>query len=189
MEEGGCHVCGSGESGVWVGGTGDERVSGRPRDAHACVPFLAASGTPRPCRLDGYTHTHRLRVPVLVRCKRKALERGRYMHKSLLVNSRRSAHQAGKVEHMSRALALAALTHLIIMPSEHPFMLECRDRHTTSHEDAMPHHRVQFQHSAGWHTSVAARAQRLAAASAALQHAADHRQAACCGRGQRQSTC
>ena len=59
------------------------------------------------------------------------------------------------------------------------------------------HHRARFQHSAGRCTSghvvgvhmVAARAQRPAAASAALQHAADHQLAACCGRGQWQSVC
>ena len=39
----------------------------------------------------------------------------------------------------------------------------------------------------GW-PMVAARAQRPAALSAALQHAADHQRAACCGRGQRHST-
>ena len=36
---------------------------------------------------------------------------------------RRSARRAGKVEQMSRALALVALTHLRYMHSEHPFML------------------------------------------------------------------
>ena len=41
-----------------------------------------------------------------------------------LVNPRRSTRRAGKVEHMSRALALVALTHLRYMHSEHPFMLE-----------------------------------------------------------------
>ena len=40
----------------------------------------------------------------------------------------------------------------------------------------------------GWQM-VAARAHRLAAASAALWHAAGRWQAACCGRGQWQSAC
>ena len=46
------------------------------------------------------------------------------MRAELLVNLRRSTRRAGKVEHMSRTLALVALTHLIYMHSEHPFMLE-----------------------------------------------------------------
>ena len=40
------------------------------------------------------------------------------------VNLLRSSHRAGKVEQMSRALALVALMHLSSMPSEHPFMLD-----------------------------------------------------------------
>ena len=46
------------------------------------------------------------------------------MRVTALVNPRRFTHRAGKVEHMSRALALVALTHLSYMHSEHPFMLE-----------------------------------------------------------------
>ena len=46
------------------------------------------------------------------------------MRVTALVNPRRFTHRAGKVEHMSRALALVALTHLRYMHSEHPFMLE-----------------------------------------------------------------
>jgi len=46
------------------------------------------------------------------------------MRAKLLVNLRRSTRRAGKVEHMSRALALVAPTHLSDMHSEHPFMLE-----------------------------------------------------------------
>ena len=41
--------------------------SGRPRDVHARVPSTAASGTARSCRVDGVTHTHRLRDPVKTR--------------------------------------------------------------------------------------------------------------------------
>ena len=46
------------------------------------------------------------------------------MRPTLLVNLLRSSHRAGKVEQMSRALALVALMHLSSMPSEHPFMLD-----------------------------------------------------------------
>ena len=46
------------------------------------------------------------------------------MRTTALVNLLRSTRRAGKVEHMSRALALVALTHLSYMHSEHPFMLE-----------------------------------------------------------------
>ena len=48
----------------------------------------------------------------------------RYRRPTLLVNLIRSSHRAGKVEQMSRALALVALMHLSSMPSEHPFMLD-----------------------------------------------------------------
>ena len=47
-----------------------------------------------------------------------------YMRVTLLVNLLRSTRRAGKVEHMSSALALVALTHLSYMHSELPFMLE-----------------------------------------------------------------
>ena len=46
------------------------------------------------------------------------------MRRTALVNQSRSAHRAGKVEQMSRAIGLTAATHLSYMPSEHPFMLE-----------------------------------------------------------------
>ena len=99
--------------------------SRRPRDAYARVPFPAASDTAQPCRLDGYTLAHRLRVPVQVRCKtRKASKHSRYMRVTLLVNLLRSTRRAGKVEHMSSALALVGLTHISYMHSELPFMLE-----------------------------------------------------------------
>ena len=41
--------------------------SGRPRDVHAHVPPTAASGTARPCRVDGSSLTRRLRGPVKTR--------------------------------------------------------------------------------------------------------------------------
>ena len=63
--------------------------------------------------------------PIKVRCKtRKAFKHRSPRRPALLVNQRRSSHRAGKVEQMSRALALVALMHLSSMPSEHPFMLE-----------------------------------------------------------------
>ena len=46
------------------------------------------------------------------------------MRAALLVNLRRSTRRAGKVEQMSRALALVTLTHLGYMHGEHHFMLE-----------------------------------------------------------------
>ena len=99
--------------------------SGRPRDVHARVPSTAASGTARPCRVDGDTVAYRLRVPIQVRSiSRNAFEHSRYRRPTLLVNLLRSSHRAGKVEQMSRALALVALMHLSSMPSEHPFMLD-----------------------------------------------------------------
>ena len=47
-----------------------------------------------------------------------------YMRVTLLVNLLRSTRRAGKVEHMSSALALVGLTHISYMHSELPFMLE-----------------------------------------------------------------
>ena len=99
--------------------------SGRPRDVHARVPPTAASDTARPCRLDGDMVALRGHVPIQTRSSsRNAFEHSRYMRPTLLVNQRRSSHRAGKVEQMSRALALVALMHLSSMPSEHPFMLD-----------------------------------------------------------------
>eukprot|EP00966_Prymnesium_polylepis_P249990 5778961-Prymnesium_polylepis.1 len=46
------------------------------------------------------------------------------MRPTTLVNLRSSAHRAGKVEQVSRAIGLTPATHLSYMPSEHPFMLE-----------------------------------------------------------------
>ena len=99
--------------------------SRRPRDAHARVPFTAASVTAQPNRLDGYVATRRRYIPVQVRCKtREAFQHSRYMRPTTLVNLCRSTRRAGKVEQMSRAIGLMAATHLSFMPSEHPFMLE-----------------------------------------------------------------
>ena len=95
------------------------------QDAHARVPFPAASVTAQPCRLDGCSHTCRLRAPVKTRCEtREAFQHSRYMRPTTLVNQRRSTRRAGKVEHMSRAIGLTSATHLRYMHSEHPFMLE-----------------------------------------------------------------
>ena len=99
--------------------------SRRGRDAHARVPSTAASATAQACRLDGVTHTRRLRDPIQVRCKtRKAFQHSRYMRPTALVNLCRSTRRAGKVGHMSCAIGLTAATHLSYVPSEHPFMLE-----------------------------------------------------------------
>ena len=112
-------LIGRGSSGNFFG------RSRRRRDAYARVPFTVASDTAQPNRLDGVTHTRRLRDPVQTRCKtRKAFDVSGYMRVTALVNLCRSTGRAGKVEHMSRALALVALTHLRNMHSEHPFMLE-----------------------------------------------------------------
>ena len=95
------------------------------RAVQARVPFTAASVMAQPCRIDGYVATRRRYIPIQTRCEtHKAFELSRYMRAKLLVNPRRSTPRAGKVEHMSRALALVALTHLSYMHSEHPFMLE-----------------------------------------------------------------
>ena len=104
-------------------------ISRWPDDAHARVPFPAASVIAHPSRPDGPLHTRRLQGPVKTRVEsRKALKRGRYLCAELLVNLRRSAHRAGKVEHIQRALCLIVTTHLRCMPSEHPFMLELASR-------------------------------------------------------------
>ena len=67
----------------------------------------------------------RLHVAVQIRSRsREALEREWYHRRERLVNLLRSTRRAGKVEHLSSALALVALTHLSYMHSEHPFMLE-----------------------------------------------------------------
>ena len=99
--------------------------SRRPRDAHARVPFTAASVTAQPCRPDHDTVTRRLRVVVKTRCKKcEAFQHSRYMRVTLLVNQSRSTRRAGKVEHMSCAIGLTSATHLRYMHGEHPFMPE-----------------------------------------------------------------
>ena len=50
------------------------------------------------------------------------------MRLTLLVNLRRFARRAGKVEHTQRAICLIVTMHLRCMPSEHPFMLELASR-------------------------------------------------------------
>ena len=67
----------------------------------------------------------RLHVVVKTRYEtRKALKHSGYIRPTLLANLLRSAPRAGKVEHVLRALCLPGSTHLSVMPSEHPFMLE-----------------------------------------------------------------
>ena len=95
----------------------------RPRACtyHGCLRH----GTTVLTSLDGRTLTRRLRAPIQTRCKtRKASKHSRYMRVKRLVNFLRSTRRAGKVEHMSGALALVALTHLSYMHNELPFMLE-----------------------------------------------------------------
>ena len=64
-------------------------------------------------------------VPIQTRYEtRNALELSRYMRLTLLVNLLRPVGRAGKIDQKSRGLCLPTFTHLVIMPSEHPFMLE-----------------------------------------------------------------
>ena len=66
------------------------------------VPSTAASGIAQPCRLDGCSHTCRLRAPIQVRCKtRKANEHSRYMRVMRLVNQRRLSRQTDEVDKSS----------------------------------------------------------------------------------------
>ena len=100
-------------------------ASRRPGALWTRVPSMAASASARQCGLDGTLDARRLQGPVKTRCKtREAFWLSRYMRTTALVNLLRSTRRAGKVEQMSRALALVALTHLRYMHSEHPFMLE-----------------------------------------------------------------
>ena len=69
--------------------------------------------------------TRRLHDPVKTRIEsREASERGRYMRVELLVNPRRSARRAGKVEQMSRGLCQPAATHFVMTSGKHLFELE-----------------------------------------------------------------
>ena len=89
------------------------------------VPSTAASGIAQPCRLDGCSHTCRLRAPIQVRCKtRKANEHSRYMRFVRLVNQRRSSRRADEVDEKSRALCLMAATHRGLTSGEHLLELE-----------------------------------------------------------------
>ena len=137
--------------------------SGRPRDVHARVPFPAASVTAQPCRLDGCSHTCRLRAPVKTRCEtREAFQHSRYMRPTTLVNLRRSTRRAGKVEHMSRAIGLTSATHLRYMHSGHP-LIHARASLITSDEVAMLTTAYESSiRQVGWQM-VAARAWRAAA--------------------------
>jgi len=81
----------------------------RPQTA---VPSTAASGIAQPCRLDGCSHTCRLRAPIQVRCKtRKANEHSRYQRVMRLANQRRLSRRTDEVDEMSGALRLPAATH------------------------------------------------------------------------------
>lgn len=76
------------------------------------VPSTAASGIAQPCRLDGCSHTCRLRAPIQVRCKtRKANEHSRYQRVMRLANQRRLSRRTDEVDEMSGALRLPAATH------------------------------------------------------------------------------
>ena len=86
---------------------------------------MAASVTAHPCRYDGDMVVLRLHVAVKTRLEsRERLERGRYLRVSALVNLRRRAGRADKVDQMSRALRLLAATYLRITSSKHFFELE-----------------------------------------------------------------
>ena len=64
-------------------------------------------------------------MPVKTACKtRNALERGRYLRKTALVNLRRSARRTDKLHQMSRGLCLPAATHLGITSGKHLLDLE-----------------------------------------------------------------
>ena len=89
------------------------------------VPSTAASGIAQPCRLDGCSHTCRLRAPIQVRCKtRKANEHSRYMRVMRLVNQRRLSRQTDEVDQKSCALRLLAATHRGLTSGEHLLELE-----------------------------------------------------------------
>ena len=89
-----------------------------PRAVHARVPATAASASACPCRLDGCSHTCRVRAPVQVRLKsRKAFEHRRYHRRELLVNRRRSSRRTDKVDQMSGALRLSHGLHAYPVPT------------------------------------------------------------------------
>ena len=82
---------------------GNLRTSKWPHDAFAHVPPTADSVTARPCRLDGTLPTRRLQGPIQTACKtRNALERGRYMRITLLVNLRSVSPTNGKEHDIER---------------------------------------------------------------------------------------
>ena len=68
---------------------------------------------------------HRLHVAVKTRYEtREALNHRRYMRLTLLVNLRRLASQAGKVDQFSHALYLTGATHLAFTSGKPLFELE-----------------------------------------------------------------
>ena len=81
-----------------------------PTAVHARVPATAASDTARP-RADQMGTRTRVVCEFPSRSdekRRKALERGRYLRPTLLVNPRRSTRRADKVDQMVRRLCLPA---------------------------------------------------------------------------------
>ena len=79
----------------------------------------------RPCRLDGDMVALRLHVAVKVRSRsRKAFEIGRDHRPERLANRRRSSRRTDKVDQMSGALCLLAITHRGLTSGEHLLELE-----------------------------------------------------------------
>ena len=67
----------------------------------------------------------RLRAPIKERCQsRKALERGRYMRQTLLLNLGALRVEPAEVDQVSRALRPMAATHLALTSPEHLFEVE-----------------------------------------------------------------
>ena len=113
--------------GTWLGGlVGTKFGNSRCRATlWTHVPPDAASGTARPCRLDGDMVARRLHVAVKTRCEKlEALELSRYLRLTLLVNLRRLARRTDKLDQMSRGLCLPAATHLGIASGKYLFDLE-----------------------------------------------------------------
>ena len=124
-------------------------------------------------------------VPIQTRFEtREALERGRYLRAELLVNLRRSAHRAGKVEQHARVLGLLGTTHLSFIPSEQPSVLEL----TSSPLVKLPCSPLRTipafdRYAAEWWQMVAELDVRLPASSQALWHVEDGWCGCCRDRG------
>ena len=138
------------------------------RAVHARVPFPAASATARPCRIDGCSHTRRLRAPIFVRCEsRDAFKHSRYIRLRSQVNLRKLAVEPVKVDQVARALCLPAATMHDFTSGKHLFELEptcgpalkltSTDRRSAAGFGLL---RLQMVAAAAWRPSVAPSALR-----------------------------